>query len=186
MKRLLALLCGLLTATIVVEVSYGVGRAGPVGPIATEAVHITNAPIGRDTLAARSIAQWEAVSLDRPLFAPDRKPEAGSRSADAGLPRLAGIIAFADEELAIFQPSGNGKAMAVRHGATVGGWEVTMVSAEEVDLRKANSRLVLRPEFSQAHSGGAAKVATQAPSRWEAPAATGVLRARWSNPQLQP
>lgn len=185
MKRLLALLCGLLTATIVVEVSYGVGRAAPVGPVTTEAIRITRSTTGRDALAARSIAQWEAVSLDRPLFAPDRKPEAGSRSADAGLPRLAGIIAFPDAELAIFQPSGNGKPVAVRHGGTVGGWEVTMVSAEEVDLRKANSRLVLRPEFSQVRAGGV-KVATQAPSRWEAPASTGVLRARWSNPQLQP
>jgi hypothetical protein len=185
-RRLLALLCGLLFATIAAEVSYGTGRGGAVRPVTAEVVRVTKATPDRDALMAQSIAQWETVSLDRPLFAPDRKPEAGSRSADAGLPRLAGIIAFPDEELAIFQPSGNGKPVAVRHGGTVGGWEVTAVSAEEVSLRKANSRLVLRPEFNQAKSGASAKVATQAPSRWEAAASAGLLRTRWSNPQLQP
>ena len=105
----------------------------PVDPGA-EAVRVTKPTTDRDALMAKSIAQWETVSLDRPLFAPDRKPEAGSRSADAGLPRLTGIIAFPGEELAIFQPSGNGKSVAVRHGSTVGGWEVTTVSAEEVSL----------------------------------------------------
>jgi hypothetical protein len=185
-KHLLAVACALLVVIIAVEVVHGPGRGGPAGPVTANAARVTRSTTDGDALKAQSIAQWVTASLDRPLFASDRKPEAGSRSADAGLPRLAGIIAFPGEELAIFQPSGNGKPVAVRHGGTVGGWEVTTVSAEEVSLRKANSRLVLRPEFNQAKSGRNPKATTRAPSRWEAAAADGLLRARWSNPQLQP
>jgi hypothetical protein len=60
-----------------------------------------------------------------------------------------------------------------------------MVSADSVDLRKAEDRIVLTPRFGNVQSGAPIKVKTTA-SRWEVPAATGLLRERWSNAQLQP
>jgi hypothetical protein len=44
---------------------------------------------------------------------------------------------------------------------------------------------VLTPLLGNVQSGAHIKVKTTA-SRWEVPAATGLLRERWSNAQLQP
>jgi hypothetical protein len=69
---------------------------------------------------------------------------------------------------------------------------VAAISADGVGLQKANSRVVLRPRFNDSAAGGtpvaapATVAAKQSKPRWEAPAASGMLRARWSNPQLQP
>ena len=76
--------------------------------------------------------------------------------------------------------------MVLRDGETVSGWEVTAIADSAVSLRKAADRLVLRPEFGNSKAGAAANDVKQQRSRWEAPAATGLLRARWSNAQLQP
>jgi hypothetical protein len=56
-------------------------------------------------LAASSVDEWTAAVLDRPLFAPDRKPFARS-AVDAGLPRLTGVIASPEDAITIFQPAG--------------------------------------------------------------------------------
>jgi hypothetical protein len=101
------------------------------------------------------------------------------------MPRLAGIIASPDGAIAIFQPAGGARPVVARFGQRVGGWEVTAITSDAVSLRKENGVVVLSPHFDSAQPG---RTATQEPAkpRWEAAAPTGLLRTRWSNPQLQP
>jgi hypothetical protein len=183
MIRLLALVGCLLAGALATEVVYQPGADRPVGPVRTLPVAAQAAK--RDERGRGSIDRSLRVVLARPLFAPDRKPVAGAMAADPAMPRLTGIIALPDGAVAIFQPAGNAKPIVAQHGDAVGGWEVTMVSADSVDLRKAEDRIVLTPRFGNVQSGAPIKVKTTA-SRWEVPAATGFLRERWSNAQLQP
>jgi general secretion pathway protein N len=186
MSRLLVLLSGLLIAVIAMELAHS--RSGddhpqpeviPVERVAT--------PVARPTGQVKgSRDQWASTLLARPLFAPDRKPVGDSPAASIGLPRLAGIIASADGAVAIFQPAGSVKAVVARHGDTVAGWEVTTVALDTVTLRKANDRIVLKPRFNGVETTAGAAEPKQPRPRWEVAAPTGLLRARWSNPQLQP
>jgi hypothetical protein len=182
LKFLLGLLCCLLLTIIVAEVSYGPVKGHP-GRRTEDATHVADKAKQFVASDPRKLAQWQTVVLARPLFAPDRRPDAGT--ANAGLPRLAGVIASPDDAVAIFQPAGNGRPLVVRDGETVGGWQVTTIADNSVSLRRASDSLVLRPAFGNTSRAGASD-AKQPRPRWEAAAATGVLRARWSNPQLQP
>jgi general secretion pathway protein N len=185
--RLLSLLCAGLIAAIVAEVSHpwGAGshlgrRSAVAGPSAVPDPRATGP-------ATPSLDQWTRVVLARPLFAPNRKPSGEALTAGVGLPRLAGIIASPDAAVAIFQPAGSVRPVTARSGDSIAGWEVTAVAIDAVSLRKANDRVTLRPSFAGAESGGGAAGEPKPPrTRWEAAAATGMLRARWSNPQLQP
>jgi hypothetical protein len=184
LKRPLGLLFGLLVAIVAAELSYGTGD-GKGTSQATEAMHVMPAATKSAASPATSVDQWVAVALARPLFAPDRKPVA-SASGDAGLPRLTGIVASSNDGVAIFQANENKKVLLVRRGETIAGWQVTRIAGDTVGLRKADNQIVLRPQFENSKSSGAAKEATQPQSRWEVAAQTGILRGRWSNPQLQP
>ena len=137
--------------------------------------------------AGGSSSQWMTVALARPLFAPDRRPVPGTVAADPGMPRLTGIIASPDGAIAIFQPAGGLKPVVAHRGERVGGWEVRAIAADAVDMRKENEVVVLSPSFDGVQRKGVARQEAKKPTtRWEAAAATGLLRARWSNPQLQP
>jgi hypothetical protein len=137
--------------------------------------------------AANLLDQHIRTVLARPLFSPGRKLAGNVVAAGAELPRLTGIVASTDAAVAIFQPAGGGKPVVVQHGDSIAGWEVSAVEMDAVSLRKADDRIVLKPSFTDAGPGNVAvSEPKQTRSRWEAAAATGVLRARWSNPQLQP
>jgi hypothetical protein len=187
MIRLLVLVCGLLLVVAAEATSYRPGenshaseRQGTAGQASARAAKGTTEP-------ARAVDTWLAIALARPLFAPDRKPVAGSMAADPAIPRLTGIIVSPDGAAAIFQTASNSKSVVARDGDRVGSWELTALTADGVSLRKENEVIVLRPRFAGIEHGAAP---TQEPktvrSRWEVAAPAGVLRARWSNPQLQP
>jgi hypothetical protein len=185
--RLLALLCGLLAVTMAAEATRWFGADGPAQQGPAEPRRAASQATTQLVRPEGSLNRSMAVVLARPLFAPDRKPIPGTVAADPGMPRLAGIIASPNAAVAIFQPVGDGKTVVARHGERVGGWEVTAITADEVDLRKENDVIALSPRFDGiGHEGVTTKEARKPPTRWEAPAPTGLLRARWSNAQLQP
>jgi hypothetical protein len=186
MMRALALLCGLLVAVITAEVWSGWNGDDGTGRAAAAPVVVTPPTAAPGAQRRGSRQQWVTTVLGRPLFAPDRRPAAEAGGSDPVLPRLTGIIASPDHAVAIFQPA-DGKPVAVRHGATIGGWAVLNIVSAGVSLEKAGRRIVLSPRLDGVRSGGiAAAEAQPAPSRWLVAPATGILRARWSNPQLQP
>ncbi|HYZ22375.1 MAG TPA: hypothetical protein VE690_09480, partial [Rhodopila sp.] len=95
-------------------------------------------------------AQWVTEVLARPLFAPTRRPAAGAAvsSAEASLPRLAGVIGTPDGTVAIFQPEGDGKPVLVRDGDHLGAWDVTRIEPDAVYLEHGSERMVLNPRFA--------------------------------------
>jgi hypothetical protein len=187
MMRTLGLLCSLLMAVITLELWYGSGGDGGAGGETTGAVRAAPQAAAHGAEPQGSPDQWEAVVLARPLFSPDRRPGrgpgAGAAGADPTLPRLAGIIASPAEAVAIFQGAGGAKPVVAQHGGMVDGWKVMTIAVDEVILRKANNQVALMPQFDGAAVIANAKLPR---SRWEAAATSGILRARWSNPQLQP
>jgi hypothetical protein len=185
LRRLLTLLCGLSVAVIALELSYETGHEKVGGQNAVEAAYVAPAPSKGVGPAADAVDQWVAVALARPLFAADRKP-ASSSSGDGGLPRLTGVIDSPSDAVAIFQAAGNERPVLARRGDAVAGWQVTTIAGDAVGLQRADGRLIIKPEFDNSKAGGLTKVVKQPQSRWEAAPTTGLLRARWSNPQLQP
>jgi general secretion pathway protein N len=184
MTRLLGLLCALLIMVVAAEVVLRPGTAARATRNPAATIPLTHRAAADDARSAQTINRWVTVALTRPVFAPDRRPIPGTVAADPGMPRLSGIIASAGSTIAIFQPAGDAKPVVARSGETVGGWKVTAIAAGLVNLRKENQVIALTPRFNGVLT---TPRETKAPiSRWEAPAATGLLRARWSNPQLQP
>lgn len=191
MTRLMLLLCGALVVVIAAEISPGQRAAGEFGPGAA-----TRTPGGSARGGSRpaepALVRWVADILERPLFAPDRRPDPGAPSAAAaiGVPRLTGIIMTPGSATAIFRQAEDAKPLVARSGDSVGGWVVSTIAANAVSLHKLDARITLTPEFDasgvSANVTSARAVAHQGISRWIAAAPTGLLRARWSNPQLQP
>jgi hypothetical protein len=188
MIRPLAVLCILLMVVVAAEAtSYRPGASNLAGEQRGTAEQVPPWAAKGTAETARAVDQWLAVALARPLFAPDRRPVAGSVAADSGIPRLTGIIVSPGGSSAIFQTAGDHKSTVARHGDRVGTWELTALTADAVSLRKDNEVIVLRPGFARiAHDAATVQEPKPPPSRWEVAAPTGVLRARWSNPQLQP
>jgi hypothetical protein len=191
MTRLLLLLSGALVVVIAAEIAPGHRTAGEFGPAAA-----VRAAGGRARGVSRptepALVRWVADILDRPLFAPDRRPAPGTPTATAavGVPHLTGIVMTPDDAAAIFRQAENAKFLVARPGDSVGGWVVSTIAENGVTLRKADDRVTVTPEFDAAGASTGVTPARaaghQETSRWVAAAPTGLLRARWSNPQLQP
>lgn len=185
MKRLLLLACGVSALAIAGEVWSGAGQGGAPAPLVLARTVSTAQPAPAAASAA-SVDQWVGVTLARPLFAADRRPVPGSTASASGLPRLSGVIVAPDNSTAIFEAEGAAKPVTAHGGDRVGAWVVATITANLVTLQKGSSSMALRPAF-----GGTAQAVKADPnkdgdSRWVTAAASGILRARWSNPQLQP
>jgi hypothetical protein len=187
MTRLLLVLCGALVVVIAAEIVTGQGAGGEFGP---PAAMVPPGALARSTSrpAEQDRARWVAVILDRPLFSPDRRPAPGApiAVAAAGVPRLTGIIMTPDRAVAIFRDDEGAKPLVEGPGGSVGGWVIATIAADGVSLRKVDARITVRPEFDASSATPAGGPVQQEISRWITPAPTGLLRARWSNPQLQP
>jgi hypothetical protein len=186
MRRALIGVCVAATAAIVAEFWMGAGSADPATLVAASRPAEAGKASAGSAGSQSDVEHWAAVALARPMFAPDRRPVGGVAAVQSGLPRLAGVIVSPDDQVAIFQTSGAAKPVTIRKGATLNGWLVTGIEADGVSLWKSDASLVVRPEFMDARAGGSAARKDLPKSRWEEAAPTGMLRARWSNPQLQP
>lgn len=197
MKRAL-LLCCVLSATVIGgEVWIGAGQRAETAA-ASASADPAPARAGPQTLPGLLVVDQGAVGrrvgtiLSRPLFAADRRPApkvAAVRAADAahaGLPRLAGVIVAPMDAVAIFEAGNGAKPLAVRSGEQVNGWRLTLIEADVVTLLKDGVSTVLRPVFSGEQSAAKPAAVATSGSRWVTAASSGILRARWSNPQLQP
>jgi len=133
-----------------------------------------------------AVDRWVGAILGRPLFAADRRPTPGYAPAHTGLPRLAGVIAAPTDAVAIFQAGNGAKPLAAHSGEQINGWRLTLIEADAVTLRKDGVNTVLRPVFTGEEAAPKPSVVANSSSRWVTAASSGILRARWSNPQLQP
>ncbi|MBV9655975.1 MAG: hypothetical protein JOZ42_15585 [Acetobacteraceae bacterium] len=186
--RLLGLTCGLLAAIVAAELShFGTDDEQGVRRGTGEARRVPGDTVRSTAPEASAVERWATVSLARPLFARDRRPDVKQTSAvQAELPRLAGIITTPSQRVAIFEPPGGAKPVLVEPGQIVAGWKITAVSGEEVDLEQGGHALALAPQYRTALAGNTTTRVVRPPPRWEVAAESGLLRARWSNPHLQP
>ena len=98
----------------------------------------------------------------------------------AALPRLAGIVILAHYRQAIFERAGV-PPLSVGEDGSVAGWRVSHIQAGAVSLQRGGLRLRLTPSLL---AGALPPLPVRDP--WVTPRASGILRARWSNPQYQP
>lgn len=186
MTRLLLLASAALVMVIAAEIAPWPRGAGGSGPAAAGRPADAAGP-GASRRTDSELGRWVAAILDRPLFSPDRRPAPGAPTAvaGAGVPRLTGIVMAPEEAVAIFRRANGAKPLVVRAGELVDGWVVSTIGANGVDLRKADARMTVTPQFDDG-TAPAEAVASRSVSRWLVAPPTGLLRARWSNPQLQP
>jgi len=147
----------------------------------------------------QALVVWQTATSDklvativrRPMFSRSRRPAVATQDASAsqredGLPKLSGIIHAPDVRRAIFQSQGPLKPIVwdIGEGQIINGWTVKHIEPGSVTLIHDGRTVLLTPTFGT--------ITVQPPvqqkpiSRWLAPAPSGILRARWSNPQLQP
>jgi hypothetical protein len=191
MKRALLLSCMLSATVIGVEVWIGAGQGAEIETAAASAGSVPTRAGSPDVPGLHvadkgAVDQWVGTILGRPLFAADRRPVPGYATAHAGLPRLAGVIAGPTDAVAIFEAGNGAKPLAVHAGEQVNGWHLTLIDAETVTLQKDGVNTVLRPAFTGEASAPKSAAVEASSSRWVTAASSGILRSRWSNPQLQP
>lgn len=93
---------------------------------------------------APPVGAWADTALERPLFAPDRRPPQSSPAVQAALPRLAGTIRDGRTVRAIFQPEGAGRPAVVARDGAVAGWIVVDIVDGMVTLARGSSTATLK------------------------------------------
>jgi hypothetical protein len=130
--------------------------------------------------------------LQRPLFSRTRQPATIADGPAAGngpaLPRLSGVILLPGLRRAFFQPSSAAKqvVIVVAEAGRIDSWKVESIDSDGVKLTRAGETILLAPAFASAVAEKSPAPPPRRLSLWEAPAEEGILRDRWSNPQLQP
>jgi hypothetical protein len=143
--RLLTLLCCLLAGAVAADISYRPEAEIHAGN-STAAPLLSAGQAGKESDAiAASRDACGAVVLVRPLFAPDRRPVAGSVIEDPGMPRLTGIIASPAGAVAIFQAAGGtqeaaGDPRRVRVWTNVARPKWTLPSMSSIACRSPDAR----------------------------------------------
>jgi hypothetical protein len=161
----------------------GATTAAPAGTPVQPRTGLPAASSGR----RHADAQMTAI-LERPLFAATRRAPSAAPGSTPGQaeqrpPRLTGIILSPGTRRAIFMGR-NDHPITVGQNEMVEDWRVTRIGADTVMVTKEQLVLSLHPGLL---TGLAALPSPSAArDRWVTPAPHGVLRAHWSNPQLQP
>jgi hypothetical protein len=154
----------LLGAALVGAIILAVQPAPDDAPVRPAGVGAGGTPATRQApadAAAEQMRRWAAVSLDRPLFSPDRHPIAQTPAGPngvTGLPRLSGIMITPTGRRAIFAATHGGKPDVVVEGGSLGRYLVQSISVGEVVVIGPDGRHSLHPTFD-----GTLPVAVAAP-----------------------
>ncbi len=156
---LLAGACGLL---VVFEAVWpGDEQTAPPVPVRTQA---NPGPAA----SADPVGAWTTAILARPLFNPDRRPEAATSSTPKAErhgepPRLAGILVSTGRSQAIFAPGdGEDRSIVAVEGSVIGGWKVTAIHAGDVQLSGPDGTRIVRPSYANSTAPSSPPV-SQAP-----------------------
>jgi len=145
-----------LAATVGLELQPWSGDEGTMSPnrpyVPPAAVAPATGPV---TTAAGPAAEpahrYVRTILDRPLFAPNRRPPppaAGLPDAPAlGVPRVAGILVDGGRRSVIFAAAEGGKPQVLTEGAMVAGFRIDQIDSAQVRVVGPNGTRVLRPSF---------------------------------------
>jgi hypothetical protein len=158
-------LAALLAGGVALELAGGLDDATAVPDVAPTSV-ATAATEGADQVDA-----WSQTILDRPLFAPSRRPpqeEVPVETVEAPeveapppvIPRLAGIIVGPQSRRALFQPADGGKPLSLGEGDEIAGWVIEAIAVDGVRINGAEGQQTITP---QPDAGLAAESAVIAP-----------------------
>ena len=121
--------------------------------------------------------------LGRPLFSQSRRPApppAHDAENPRSFPRLAGIVIVPGFRVALFE-NAQKQTQAVAKDGMIEGWRIVHIDPETIRMETGDRLMTLRPSLLPPQIFAAPK-----PDRWGIAPPTGLLRARWANPQLQP
>ncbi len=136
--------------------------------IAAFFVIAASAGLGSAVAAPAGVDAEMTATLARPLFAPDRRPEAQAVVAAipdgaASVPRLTGILVDGARRRAIFAvPAQPGGTETVQEGGAIGAYRVQTISLAAVTVHGPSGVLTLTPRYA---SGLATPAPPSLPSR---------------------
>lgn len=104
-------------------------------------------PSGRVEIPGAEASRRAAVILARPLFNPNRRPDASVAEAGPGLARLTGVITTTAGRSAIFAGPSGGKPIVVEEGGRIGPYVVGSIDGGTVTLIGPEGQRVLHPAF---------------------------------------
>lgn len=143
------LLAALLALGLAAELAW------PSGNIASPATMPALPQATGGAIPGEPAADYAPAMLARPLFAADRRPEAGNAapgplaSVRPEPPRLAGILLTATGRSAIFATAAaGGHGAVVKEGGSVGPWRVEAIHAGDVLLTGPEGPRTVRPAYS--------------------------------------
>ena len=109
---------------------------------------LTSAAFPAPAALHRQDAQHVATILARPLFRPDRRPEASVAQTTVGGPgRLTGVTISPVAKAAIFAGSAGSKPIVVDEGGRVGSYTVIAIEIGAVTIMGPEGQRVLHPSF---------------------------------------
>ena len=138
-----------LAGVIMLEIA---GRSGNDDAVISNSPRLpAPAPRSAAAPAARQAASWAEAALARPLFSPTRRPapraETPVPAAQAGLPRVAGILVSPGGRSVIFAAAAGGKPVVAREGGQVGAYQVQRIEAGRVTVVGPDGPRVLVASF---------------------------------------
>jgi hypothetical protein len=189
--RVIGLACAVSLCLLGLEWRY---PGGLVAAPADTPIRVVPAPLTHPVSPSAAAADLHGLVrtiLERPLFSQTRRPATAAGGLvvgkDPALPRLSGILLLPSSRRAFFEAAGDAGQLStiIRETGKIDNWTVESIDRDGVALTRNGDRMFLTPAFATVE---AARASPPAPvlSRWEAPADHGILRARWSNPHLQP
>ncbi len=104
--------------------------------------------ISRDSAAPQpAVSALGDILLDRPLFAPSRRPAAPAAQAQVDMPRLSGIMITPREKIAFFSPA-TGAPIIARQNSRIGAFTVLAISDDNVTIDGPRGVMVLGADFT--------------------------------------
>jgi hypothetical protein len=149
----------LLGAALAAEIALDGTRGGLPRAAAGRTVAV---PAPAPALGSADVQGWVTTILERPLFAPDRRPvsaAAPAAVASQGLPRLAGVVVTPDGRRAIFAAGADGKQIALAENGRIGAFTISRIDADAVTVAGPDGSILLRPSFATGAEAAAKPVA---------------------------
>ena len=120
--------------------------SAPIAPVRRPSEELPAPSLG--TVSSDQAAGYVAAILARPLFSPNRRPDAVASNGTAKvLARLAGVMVSPAGKSAIFASPSGGKPVVVGEGGRIGEYAISSIEVGAVTVTGPTGERVLHPAF---------------------------------------